>query len=199
MLKTLTLCLGAVLFVVLGWFFVSPLFIDKAVDESLPVAGFTRPSPEAVAAMTPAEKADAMQQLMSKAAAQPDQMVDDEMMESVVPTLVKRGKFRDADAVHRGSGDALIYQLADGSLLLRLENFRATNGPALVVYLAEHADPDSPEQVEASFVSLGELKGNVGNQNYAIPPGTELSSINSVVIWCELFGVLFSPAALVEG
>ncbi|MCP4333110.1 MAG: DM13 domain-containing protein, partial [Gammaproteobacteria bacterium] len=46
--------------------------------------------------------------------------------------------------------------------------------------------------------SLGKLKGNIGNQNYAVPPGTNIAEYQSVVIWCELFGVLFSPAALTQ-
>jgi len=42
----------------------------------------------------------------------------------------------------------------------------------------------------------GQLKGNIGDQNYDIPAGTDLSAYGSVVIWCEMFGVLFSPATL---
>ncbi|MEE8262035.1 MAG: DM13 domain-containing protein [Gammaproteobacteria bacterium] len=45
-------------------------------------------------------------------------------------------------------------------------------------------------------MSLGQLKGNIGDQNYAIPADTEVSKYQSVVIWCEQFGVLFSPAKL---
>ncbi len=48
-------------------------------------------------------------------------------------------------------------------------------------------------------MNLGKLKGNVGNQNYTIPAGTDVSGFGSVVIWCQLFGVLFSPAALEPG
>ena len=49
---------------------------------------------------------------------------------------------------------------------------------------------------DGGFLKLGKLKGNVGNQNYEIPAGTELNDYRSVVIWCELFDVLFSPAPL---
>ena len=49
---------------------------------------------------------------------------------------------------------------------------------------------------DGGFVNLGKLKGNVGNQNYEVPDGVDISEYGSVVIRCELFGVLFSPAAL---
>ncbi|MEL6921688.1 MAG: DM13 domain-containing protein, partial [Pseudomonadota bacterium] len=40
------------------------------------------------------------------------------------------------------------------------------------------------------------LKGNVGDQTYTIPADVDLKQYKSVVIWCEQFGVLFSPATL---
>ena len=57
--------------------------------------------------------------------------------------------------------------------------------------------PTEASHVEdGGYLKLGKLKGNVGNQNYPVPAGTNITEYNSVVIWCELFGVLFSPAAL---
>ncbi|MGH8756136.1 MAG: DM13 domain-containing protein [Burkholderiales bacterium] len=38
----------------------------------------------------------------------------------------------------------------------------------------------------------------MGDQNYAIPPGTKIEDYKSVVIYCQIFGVLFSPAALAK-
>ncbi|MBT8130884.1 MAG: DM13 domain-containing protein, partial [Gammaproteobacteria bacterium] len=40
------------------------------------------------------------------------------------------------------------------------------------------------------------LKGNVGNQNYEVPLNIRPESYGSVVIWCELFDVLFSSAPM---
>ena len=81
--------------------------------------------------------------------------------------------------------------------MVRFENFRTTNGPDLVVYLAKHPSPQqAADVVDGGYLSLGKLKGNVGNQNYEIPAAIDVAQYNSVVIWCELFGVLFSPASL---
>ena len=38
-----------------------------------------------------------------------------------------------------------------------------------------------------------------GSQNYEIPAGLQLEKYPNLVIWCEQFGVLISPAALKAG
>jgi hypothetical protein len=103
----------------------------------------------------------------------------------------------DADSIHRGSGTATIYRGPDGSLLLRLENFSVTNGPDLHVYLSPHPNPNRGGQVRTTgYVDLGELKGNRGNQNYPISADVDVAGINSVIIYCKPFSVVFSVAPL---
>ena len=46
------------------------------------------------------------------------------------------------------------------------------------------------------FVDLGRLRAFKGSQRYAIPAGLDLSRFQSVIIWCEQFSVLISPADL---
>ena len=88
---------------------------------------------------------------------------------------VKQGEFKDADSFHRGSGQAIIYTTPGGGHLLRLENLSVTNGPALHVILSSHPDPARPDEVkEGDYVDLGRLKGNRGNQNYAIPADVDV-------------------------
>ncbi len=110
---------------------------------------------------------------------------------------LKEGSFKDADSFHKGSGQATIYRAPDGGYLLRLENLDVTNGPALHVFLSPHEDPDRGDEVkQAGYVNLGRLKGNRGNQNYPIPADLDLDVINSVVIYCKPFSVVFSVATL---
>jgi hypothetical protein len=94
-----------------------------------------------------------------------------------------------------GSGDARIYALADGNLILRLENFSVTNGPDLHVLLAENPSPQDSDSLGV-YLDLGSLKGNLGNQNYDIPAGTDINQFKSVVIYCLPFHVVFSTADL---
>ena len=182
---------------VAGWFFVSPLFIDRTVDESfdfvLEDGGLDM---DAVMAMPETKRMSMKQEIMGAAADAPD-VSSSENMPPNTPTVIAQGRFVDADAIHKGSGQATLYQLPDDRHLVRFEEFRTTNGPALVVYLSKHPSPMSASDVtDGGFVALGKLKGNVGNQNYEIPEGTDIAEYNSVVIWCELFDVLFSPASL---
>ena len=54
----------------------------------------------------------------------------------------------------------------------------------------------SDEVKSPGYLDLGELKGNRGNQNYPIPAGVNISTFNSVVIYCKPFAVVFSVATL---
>jgi hypothetical protein len=101
--------------------------------------------------------------------------------------------------VHKTSGRATIYQESDGKLVLRLTNFKTSNGPDVHVVLiaAKDADDDanflknSTEKLE-----LGALKGNEGDQNYDIPAGTDLEKFKTVSIYCERFNANFGAAPL---
>lgn len=123
-----------------------------------------------------------------------DEVVSETLAEAEIISI---GSFRDADRAHKGTGQATLVGLPGGTFEVQLSAFEVTNGPDLEVWLSAHPDPASSADVaDNAWVSLGQLKGNVGDQAYAVPAGTELSLYKSVVIWCEQFGVLFSPAAL---
>ena len=112
-------------------------------------------------------------------------------------TVLARGEFIHADPsdpIHYGSGRMTVYEG-----LLHLEtDFEVGPGPKYHVYLVPSAEVTSEAQVEgAMFVDLGRLKAFKGSQNYAIPAGVDISGFGSVVVWCEQFGVLISPAKLV--
>lgn len=180
-----------------GWFFASPLFIDRSVDEGFDFVLDDGQIDRQKVMEMPADIRQAMRsEIMTVAADAPDKSAADKMP-STLPRAIARGTFADADAIHKGSGSATLYQLPDGTHVVRFEDFRTTNGPALVVYLAKHSSPARAKDVtDHGYTKLGELKGNIGNQNYTVPSGVDISQYNSVVIWCELFGVLFSPAPL---
>jgi hypothetical protein len=48
----------------------------------------------------------------------------------------------------------------------------------------------------SDYIDLGDLKGNIGEQNYEIPEGVDLSVYDTVAIWCVRFAVGFGSAEL---
>lgn len=118
--------------------------------------------------------------------------VTENMSDTMTPTNTEplMGNFIDAgDGFHKAEGVAKVIDLTDGRTFLRLENLKTTNGPDLYVYLSSGKDA-------SEIVDLGKLKGNIGNQNYEIPAGTDLSKFNTVLIWCKAFSTLFGSAQL---
>lgn len=97
------------------------------------------------------------------------------------------------DPIHYGKGSVTVYQD-----LVHLEaDFEVGPGPKYHVYLVPEANITPMTNVEKTmFVDLGRLKAFRGSQNYPVPAGVDLAKYASVVIWCEQFGVLISPAAL---
>ena len=171
----------------IGWWLLSPLWTTVEVDEAFPAA----PAPVSTESSMPeAEPTNAM----ATAMAEPDKTMEEEMP-SVEMSVLSQGSFY--NIAHIGSGQALVYQLADGSRILRLQDFEVENGPDLHVYLVPiNPVPDSVGVEIAGSIDLGKLKGNIGDQNYEIPADLDLSQFQSVVIWCQPFRVPFTAAAL---
>lgn len=167
--------IAGLIVVVLGifgflWFRPDKLFVDTTVNEALPTA----PAPGASASPAGSTGAPAAQTVVLSA-----------------------GSFRDLE--HDTNGTAKIVQLADGSRVVRLEDFRTSSGPDVVVILSSTpaAEDSWGAYDDGAFVNLGALKGNVGDQNYKIGAEVDLSKYRSVVIWCRRFNVAFGSAPIV--
>lgn len=167
-----------------GVYAASPLLVNTAIDEPLPVADDKIMKDKSMEDAAMADKdGDSM---MEK---DEDGMMagkgEDAMMEKELA-----GNFAGAgDGIHNAEGAAKVIYLEDGSDVLRLEDLKVTNGPDLYVYLAT-------DKQASDFVNLGRLKANNGNQNYDIPEGTDLSKYDTVLVWCKQFSVLFGSAEL---
>jgi Electron transfer DM13 len=110
--------------------------------------------------------------------------------------LIATGTFIHAnpsDPVHWGRGKVSVYERT-----VYLEpNFEVGPGPAYHVYLVPAASIRNASAVkDAIFIDLGGMRAFTGSQRYVIPAGVNLKDYPSVVIWCEYFGVLISPADL---
>lgn len=126
-----------------------------------------------------------------------DRVVSEGLPAELQTNVAATGSFRDADSVHQGTGTVTVYQAMTGTKVLRFTDFKVTNGPDLKVWLVKADGIKASDDVKASeWLSLGPLKGNIGDQNYIVPKDANLADYKSVVIWCEQFGVLFSAADL---
>jgi hypothetical protein len=110
--------------------------------------------------------------------------------------LVATGTFIHAntsDPVHWGKGRVSVYERE----VFLEPDFEVGPGPAYHVYLVPKASIRSSSDLKSvKHVDLGGLRSFKGSQRYPIPPGVDLKDYPSVIIWCEQFGVLISPADL---
>jgi hypothetical protein len=204
MTRNRKLLIGAIVAIpvlALAWWLGSPLFLDTEVNEEFPVAAGAQDE----TATTETEMVDTTE-TPDVTTTTADEVATTEAMEETTTTesggdamaagavALTMGQFEDIDNLHRGSGTATVYELEDGSHVLRLEDFEVTNGPDLHVYLVPASNPTGDDIVD--YVELGGLKGNIGNQNYEIPADVDPTGFGSVVIYCQPFHVIFSIANL---
>jgi hypothetical protein len=98
-----------------------------------------------------------------------------------------------SDPVHWGKGKVSIYPRA----VFLEPDFEVGPGPAYHVYLVPKPSIRSSSDIKnVMYVDLGRLRSFKGSQRYQIPDGVNLKDYPSVIIWCESFGVLISPADL---
>ncbi|MGI5131689.1 DM13 domain-containing protein [Pseudonocardia sp. CA-107938] len=118
---------------------------------------------------------------------------------SAAPAVLARGELVAHE--HASSGTVEVLALSDGSRVLRLQDLRTSNGPKLKVWLSDQ--PVLPGRDgwfvfdDGRHVDLGDLKGNIGSSNYAVPADVDLLALGSVTIWCDRFSVSFAAARLV--
>jgi hypothetical protein len=102
---------------------------------------------------------------------------------SATPEPSLQGTFTSGEHDTKGTATA-----RDGTL--RFEGFSTSNGPDVRVYLS------TGMPFGKDFIDLGALKGNIGDQNYVIPSGTDLAKYRYAVVWCRRFTVSFGHAEL---
>jgi len=133
----------------------------------------------------------------------PERLVVNRQVDEAMPAvqasspaqLLESGHFY--SILHPTQGAATIYQLADGSRILRLTSFTTSNGPDVHVYMVASDDAkDAAIVQQAGFIDLGVLKGNIGDQNYPLVSDVDLSKYRAVSIWCKRFSVNFGATPL---
>lgn len=120
----------------------------------------------------------------------------EQLTEADRSALVATGTFIHAnpsDPIHHGKGKVSVYRRT----VFLEPDFEVGPGPKYHVYLVPKAGIRQSSDVSGTmFVDLGRLRAFQGSQRYPIPAGVDLAKYQSVVIWCEQFSVLISPADL---
>ena len=186
-----------------GFFGVHLLFVDEEVSEPPPVfaATPTQPIPAPTTEATPALPSQPPNRpavTTNETSPTPSTSVPTTAVTtaSAVPVMTTpaiitefNGTFVGRD--HPTSGTAIVLGDGSGQRFLRFEEFETDNGPDLNVYLVNSSAGGVDD-----FIDLGNLKGNIGDQNYEIPADADLETYDTVLIWCVRFASPFGEAAL---
>ena len=163
------------------------LFVDDTVDESLDdafapsVTTTTAPAASTTTSAVPVAPEDGTSPPTSTTTEAPSG-----------PRVVTRGAFYGID--HSAEGTATVYE-DDGRFVLRFEDDTdIQNGPDLYVWLLPTEDYEGG--TPPVYIDLGKIKGNIGGQNYELPPEFDPAVHRSVLVWCLRFSTPFAAAPL---
>ncbi len=184
---------GVVLIAALGWlvfgyFGAHLLFVDDEVNEAVP----TFATPSATVDSTTTTTAPAIPSAAVPVPVEPaSPPTAPPPTAAPAPAIVAEVSGAFESRGHATAGTASVLGDGSGQRFLRFENFSTSNGPDLNVYLVNAGAAGINDAV-----NLGDLKGNVGDQNYVVPVGTDLAVYDTVVVWCARFGYSFGQATL---
>jgi Electron transfer DM13 len=211
-LTVIILVVVAAVVIPISIYTISPLFINNTVNEPLPTTAAIVNKNSAsqeyqkFISMNEQDRMNAAKQMSQRQknmvmigagqinntvnAMTPGTIKQQQQVNATITSKIRTGSFIGAgDGFHNAEGLAKVIPLGDGITVIRLENFKSTNGPNVHLYL-------STDKAASNFIDLGTLKANNGNQNYNIPDGTDLAKYNMALIWCKDFYVLFGSAEL---
>ncbi|MEV4347718.1 DM13 domain-containing protein [Actinoplanes sp. NPDC049596] len=155
----------------LYWFQPWRLFTDTTVTDTLTVTPSAAPQPSTASA----------------SASNPP-----------VAVVIARGSFVTHE--HDTTGQARLVRNPDGSHQLELAGLNTSDGPDLRVWLTDQPVKTGRDGWhvfdDGKYTELGRLKGNRGDQIYALRADIDPSDFRSVSIWCKRFSVSFGAAAL---
>ena len=142
------------------------------------------------------EMADETNEAIASGAMPREVVMNEDRPMPVAPQIVTLVSGEFMSRSHPTEGRVTVLNDGSEQRFLRFENFRTDNGPDLNVWLSS-APPDAPAgDFLNDWVDLGDLKGNVGAQNYEIPPSVDLDHYSTVIVWCVRFSVAFGTAGL---
>ena len=160
---------GIVLLVGLGYYLIEPTLADDVVNEEIAVDLSSLAS-------------DRIEETTVERVPREEKGSED-VEEVQSPSELYQGSLS-GHGSYRASGQVYISRQD-----LSLVNLDSTNVPDGRVYLAS-------DREATTFIDLGPLKGNQGNQNYRLPQSYDTQAYPYVLIWCRAFSTLVGSAEL---
>ena len=126
--------------------------------------------------------------------------VVNERLEDIMPTPPAGGQAQQQTQVislgtfsglagHNAEGTAKLLKIGEEFYIRFEDDFKVTNGPDLFVHFGKDGQ-------YLANTRLGNLKGNIGGQNYKVPAELNTADFNEVWVWCRSFSVPFGKAQL---
>ena len=191
MKKSLLIILGLGILAV-GYWTISPLFINRTVNEKLEDI-----VPQATSEATSTDvdtitntPTTVTERVVPITPSKPTSSAAPTTSASASPTVLAQGTFVGLQD-HNAEGSASLITVGEKTYVRFEENFKVTNGPDLFVYLGKNGTYDPAARLAA-------LKGNIGAQNYEIPASIDVKNYNEVWVWCRAFSVAFGKAQLID-
>lgn len=220
--RSVRIALGLIIAVVaIAAFIFKPwlLFIDKQVDDAIPDvvasavshSATASPSSEAMDA-SPTASSSSTEKSSAPAAENTSPAVAEKTEAPEAPPapstearksgvqVVAQGNFISHE--HETTGTAsIVHNFDNGQNQLVLSNLSTSNGPDVHVWVSKAPVIPGTDGwfVAGSYerLDLGQIKGNKGNQVYALPETLNVADWTSIVLWCDDFSVSFGAAELV--
>lgn len=176
----------------------------------------------AIAEEAPANAAAMVRAAISPAIPSPEDQQEPPALSN--PVTVGTGIFQRVDVIRWSQGDITIYQQADGSRLMRFENFSVIPAPDLRVLLSGSVDPlvtgyerppvagatptpadsvddmlgtgETAAETAIPTFDLGPIVGNYGGQNYIIAAAEDISQYRFVVLYSPSLDMVYGYAPL---
>lgn len=119
------------------------------------------------------------------------EMMEEKKMKTMgMETMAPSGMLSGTEG-HHASGTVTLHSEESGAVLV-LSDIEIDKVPDGRVYLGRDGD-------HRRGMELGMLKQFSGTVSYPVPEGTDLAAFDSVIIWCEKFGIEIGRAPLGGG
>jgi len=111
--------------------------------------------------------------------------------------VLANGDFNSIDAVRTAKGGMTIYQLPDGSRVMRLsDDFSSSPAPDVRIILTRNPDPTDSQGVGVDYLEIAKLGSSWGAQTYTIPKVADFSQYPIMALYSPSYNALVATLTI---